>query len=216
MALLRMQPGPGRLLSSAVLRLVAAACACLPGSVGAQLSQDEALALAFPGAETVERHTAYLDAAQLGRAAELAGPGVEVASGVVTYYVAIRGGVPMGVAYFDAHRVRTLPEVLMVVLTAAGTVARIETVSFREPPEYQAPEGWLRLMEGRPLEEGLSLKRDIPNLTGATLTAQAAVGAVRRVLALHAVIRPLEERRRARPSPEGGNAGEVWGTEGRP
>ena len=47
--------------------------------------------------------------------------------------------------------------------------------------------------DGRPgLEEDLSLKREIPNLTGATLTAQAAVGATRRVLALHRVIRPLD------------------------
>ncbi|HSG49870.1 MAG TPA: FMN-binding protein, partial [Longimicrobiales bacterium] len=88
---------------------------------------------------------------------------------------------------------RTLPEVLMVVVTPGGTVGRIETVSFREPPDYEAPEGWLRLMVGRALEEELSLKREIPNLTGATLTAQAAVGATRRVLALHAVIRPLDD-----------------------
>lgn len=165
--------------------------AILAVPASAQLTQDEALALAFPDASEVERVTAYLDDAQLERARTLAGPGVEVPSGIVTYYVARGPSGAEGVAYFDAHRVRTLPEVLMVVVTPAGTVARIETVSFREPPEYKAPAGWLGLMVGRPLEEDLSLKREIPNLTGATLTAQAAVGATRRVLALHAVIRPL-------------------------
>lgn len=193
MALLTPRPGRPGVRPGAALALMAAvtAAAWSPGAAHAQLSQQEALDLAFPGADAVERRTAYLDDGQLARATALAGPGVEVESGVVTYYVATRGGSPMGVAYFDAHRVRTLPEVLMVVVAPAGTVARIETVSFREPPEYEAPEGWLRLMVGRPLEEDLSLKREIPNLTGATLTAQAAVGATRRVLALHAVIRPF-------------------------
>ncbi|MDT8340691.1 MAG: hypothetical protein RQ751_04190 [Longimicrobiales bacterium] len=159
--------------------------------LAAQLTQQEALALAFPAADSVERRTAYLDDEALERVRALAGPGVEVPSGVVTYYVASRTGKPLGVAYFDAHRVRTLPEVLMIVVDPAGEVRRIETVSFREPPEYRAPDGWLRQIEGRPLEDDLSLKRDIPNLTGATLTAQAAVAAARRVLALHAVIAPL-------------------------
>lgn len=162
----------------------------LPAS--AQLTQDEALALAFPDAVKVERLTAYLDDAQLARAAALAGPGVEVRSGVVTYYVARGPAGPLGVAYFDAHRVRTLPEVLMVVVTPEATVRRVETVSFREPPEYQAPEGWLALMEDRALGDDLSLKGSLPNLTGATLTAQAATGAVRRVLALHSVIAPFD------------------------
>lgn len=171
--------------------LWAAAAVMSPATVTAQISQEEALALAFPGADTVDRRTAYLDDGQIARAAELAGPGVEVESGVVTYYVARKGGAAVGVAYFDAHRVRTLPQVLMVVVTPAGTVARVETVTFREPPEYRAPDGWLRLAVGRPLGDALSLKGEIPNLTGATLTARAAVGATRRVLALHQVIRPL-------------------------
>ncbi len=110
---------------------------------------------------------------------------------MVTYYRARDETGPLGVAYFDAHRVRTLPEVLMVVVGPGATVRRVETVSFREPPEYRAPEGWLALMEGEAQGDGVSLKGRMPNLTGATLTAQAATRAVRRVLALHAVIRPL-------------------------
>lgn len=191
MAVLTTRRLPGGRLPAAALAVTALlAVAASPGR--AQLSQEEALALAFPDAGEILRRTAFLDPGQLDRARELAGPGVEVESGVVTYYVALRDGAPAGVAYFDAHLVRTLPEVLMVVVSPEAKVLRVETVSFREPPEYQAPEGWLRLMEGRGLEEDLSLKREIPNLTGATLTAQAAVAATRRVLALHSVIRPLE------------------------
>lgn len=165
---------------------------------GAQvLTQDEALALAFPDADTVERRTAYLDEAQLARVGELAGDGVAAPPGIVTHYVAVRGGRPTGVAYFDAHRVRTLDEVLMVVVGDDGRIRRIETVSFREPPEYEAPDGWLELFGGRDLGPDLSLKGEIPTMTGATLTAEAVTDAARRVLALHRVVAPLDTARAA-------------------
>jgi len=172
------------------------ALACLvaafsPAASGAQtLSQDEALALAFPQAQ-LERRTAFLGDENLADAERLAGPDVEVRSSVVSYYVASRGGKPVGVAYFDAHRVRTLPQVLMIVVGIDGRIVRIETVSFREPPEYRAPDGWLRQFNDRGLDRALSLRGEIATITGATLTAGAATRAARRALALHQVIDPL-------------------------
>lgn len=156
------------------------------------ISQEEALRLAFPPGAQVERRTAYLEPVQLAAARKLAGPDVEVKQRVVTYYVAARNGRPEAVAYFDSHRVRTLPEVVMVVVDAESRVQRVEVLKFAEPPEYRAPERWLALLRGKPLGAGLSLRRDLVNLTGATLTAEAVVRATRRVLALHAIIRPLE------------------------
>ena len=155
------------------------------------LPLEEALRLAFPTADTVQRRTAYLDQGQLALISDVSGSDVEPPPGVVAYYVAFEGGNPAGVAYFDAHRVRTLDQVLMIVVGADDRVRRIETVSFREPPEYEAPKRWLELFRQRALNPDLSLKGDIPNLTGATLTARAVTQAVRRVLALHEVISPL-------------------------
>ncbi|MDH5588804.1 MAG: FMN-binding protein [Gemmatimonadota bacterium] len=168
------------------------ATAAAPGGASAQgLTQDEALRLAFPTADAVERRTAYLDDAQLERARALAGTGVEVKTTVVTHYVATVAGAPLGVAYFDPHRVRTLAEVLMIVVDPDGRIRRMEVVSFREPPEYRPPPGWLAQFHGRELDGDLSLKGEIPNITGATLTSGAATDAARRVLALHAVIDPF-------------------------
>ncbi len=158
------------------------------------LTQDEALELAFPGFD-IERRTAYLTDEQLTRAAELAGPGVDVESGIVTYYVAIREDRIGGVAYFDVHRVRTVTEVLMVVVDPDDRIRRVETIRFQEPPKYRAPDGWLRQFEGHGLDRALSLKGGIANITGATLTSGAVTRSTRRVLALHSVIAPF------RPTP---------------
>lgn len=188
-----MERGPGLAL---LTRAAAVATLALlaPQAAAAQLTQDEALALAFPDAEW-SRESAFLDDAQIRRARALAGGDVEIESMIVTHYVARRGGTRVGVAYFDAARVRTLPQVLMIVVGPDAQVLRVETVSFREPPEYRAPDRWLDLFQGRPLDDELSTKRSIPNVTGATLTAAAVTRAVRRVLALHAVVDPFSGTR---------------------
>lgn len=178
------------------LAVVLAVAACLWGAgdpVGAQtlLTQDEALGLAFPGPGRVERRTAYLTDAQLELARELAGPDVEIEQSVVTFYVGYLDGREAGAAYFDVHRVRTKNEVVMVVVAPDARVRRVDVLKFTEPPEYRAPDGWIGQLEDRALDEELSIRSAVRNLTGATLTARAMTSAVRRVLALHAVIDPL-------------------------
>jgi Na+-translocating ferredoxin:NAD+ oxidoreductase RnfG subunit len=166
--------------------LVAAAAAHAQG-----LTQDEALRIAFPTPATVTRGTAFLTEPQLDSARVLAGAGVDVPHRIVTYYVGRQADSAVGVAYFDSHRVRTLNEVVMVVVTPAGAIRQIEILRFAEPPEYKATEPWLAQFDGQPLDRRLSLKGAVANLTGATLTSNAVVAGARRVLALHAMVRPF-------------------------
>ncbi len=158
-----------------------------PPSAGARvlLTVDEALALAFPGAE-VEPRSVYLTAEQLERAVELAGE--SGARPIVLRHEARRSGELIGTAYFDTHLVRTLAETVMVVVDPEGRVARVETIAFDEPPDYLPRDAWYRQFDGRPLDSELDLRRAIRPVSGATLTARATTAAVRRVLALHAVV----------------------------
>jgi len=159
--------------------------AAVPAAAKVFVTVDEALKLAFPGCE-VARRTAFLTPEQVKRARELAG--AEVPSALVTYYVATRGGQPAGTAYFDTHRVRTLPETLMIVVDPQNRVGRIEVISFREPEDYLPRGAWYEQFRGKALDPDLQLKRGIRPVTGATLTARATTDAVRRVLALHQVL----------------------------
>lgn len=161
-----------------------------PAGATVFLTVDEALDLAFPGC-TIERGTVYLEEAELERARELAGG--EISRAIVHPYAARcpgQGGgtTRAGTAYFDTHRVRTLPETVMVVVGPAGEVERVEVLSFQEPPDYIPREIWYQQFEGRELSDDLELKRGIHPVTGATLTARATTDAVRRVLALHRVL----------------------------
>ncbi|MDA0312779.1 MAG: FMN-binding protein [Gemmatimonadetes bacterium] len=171
------------------ITLLSAGVGVTPATAQALLTQDEALALAFPEASGFERRTAFLTAEQARRVEERTGS--EPDGMIVTYYLAMQEETPIGVAYFDVHRVRTLNEVLMVALGSDDRIVRVEVVAFSEPPDYKSPEGWLALFMGRGWEDDLSMKGDVPNMTGATLTTRAAKGAVGRVLALHHVIDPM-------------------------
>jgi hypothetical protein len=74
-----------------------------------------------------------------------------------------------------------------------GKVGRIEVISFREPEEYMPRALWYQQFQGKALDRDLQIKRDIRPVTGATLTARATTGAVRRVLALHQVLQETKK-----------------------
>ncbi len=169
------------------------------------LTQEEALALAFPEC-TIERRTIYLDKARKARVAELAK--IEFDQGVVYTYAARKSDKLVGTAYFDTHRVRALRESLMIVVAPDGTMQRLEVLSFAEPLEYLPRASWYAQFLKKRLDDELDLKRGIRGIAGATLTARATADAVRRVLAVHAVLGEgvggLEARSAVAPLPEAG------------
>lgn len=149
------------------------------------LTVEEALELAFPGCD-VERHKFFLTLEEEERASELAKADVE--QRIVYAYEARKDGRLVGTAYFDAHKVRSLKETLMLVVAPDGAIARLELLAFAEPVDYIPVAAWYGQFPGKRLNDDLNLKRDIKGVTGATLTARATTAAARRVLALHAVV----------------------------
>ena len=162
------------LCASVAMLIVATAAA-------ADITRDEALALAFPGA-TIRAEQLFMTPEQQKRAA--ADSGVEVRSALVARYVATRDGQAIGRAYVDTSTVRTKKETLLISLDAAGRLKRIDVTAFLEPAEYHAPEAWLRQYRDRALSDDLGLNKAIRPIAGATLTARAVNAAVRRVLAI--------------------------------
>ena len=103
-------------------------------------------------------------------------------------YVATRDGKVVGTAYFDAHKVRTKRQTLMIVVGLDHRIERIELLAFAEPEDYVPRGNWYGQFIGKRLDDELSMKRGIRGVTGATLTARATTAAARRVLALHEVV----------------------------
>jgi hypothetical protein len=175
-------------MDGGLTRLALAALALtLPGTASGQpqISRDEALRLAFPGA-SIRSEQVFLTADQQKRAADAAG--VKVPSALVARYIATRDGATAGRAYVDTHVVRTKRESLLISLDAEGRVRRVDVTAFLEPAEYRAPEAWFRQFDERRLADDVQLNRAIRPIAGATLSAIAATEAIRRALAIDRVL----------------------------
>lgn len=169
--------------------------AALPLFGKTYMTQQQALDTAFGKGVALERQTIFLTPEE-SRTARSAS-GVDFEDGLVVRYVGRSSAGIVGFVYFDAHRVRTLPETLMIVVRPDGAIERIEILSFSEPADYLPRPRWLDQLDGRKLDDELSLKRAIRPISGATLSGRAIVNASRKVLAIHRVIQ-------ARPAPKAG------------
>lgn len=149
------------------------------------LTQDQALALAFPGTDTVERRTVFLTDSQAADIEKRAR--VKLNTRVITYYEARRSESAEGRAYFDTRLIRTFPATLMTKIQPDGVVAYTEVLAFYEPEDYLPRKSWMDLFRGKALNENLRLRRDIPNVAGASLSVQAITDSVRLTLAVDAV-----------------------------
>ncbi len=145
-----------------------------------------ALQSLYPGA-SVEVKNYILSREQQEKAKKIAK--VPVDSRLVSFYLVKKEGKTVAYGYVDIHKVRTHPETVLFVINPQGKIEVIEILSFNEPLEYMADENWLALFKGKSLDNSpLRVNRDIPNMTGATLTARAITKASRRALALWKVL----------------------------
>ncbi len=169
------------------------------------LSQREALEQAFPDADRIEQQTYLLDDAQAEAISKLARSRLE--SRLIKIHTGRRGDEILGHAFIDVHRVRTLPEAFLVVLTPEGKVRSLRLLAFYEPPEYAPPERWLRLFDDKRLDPALKIGGDIHVIAGSTLSSRAVTDSVRRSLAAFEVLVRRDPAVAVREPPAAGKVG---------
>lgn len=150
------------------------------------LSQAEALELAFPDSDRVEKRNFLLDSEQVERIRKLARAPIE--SRIVAVWEGFRGDERHGYAFIDVHLVRTRSQGLLVVLDPGGSVRSLRVLAFHEPEEYAPSERWLGQFEGKQLTPQLRVDHDIHGMAGATLSSLAVTRSVRRCLAYYQVL----------------------------
>ncbi len=152
------------------------------GSARVLMTQQQALASAFPAGVKVTRQSLFLTRAQADAAKKESG--VEFTDVLIVRYAGSNGTF----AYFDTRRVRTEPETVMVVVDGEGRIARVEILSFDEPTDYFPKRRWLDQLLGRKLDSDLALNRAVRPISGASLTGRSIVDASRKILAIHRAI----------------------------
>ncbi|MEZ4333280.1 MAG: FMN-binding protein [Myxococcota bacterium] len=169
-----------------LLALAAGLVSAPPARAKVFASQKQALAEAFPEATRIERRTFILSRDQAARLEALTGRPVDAK--VVVIHVAHRDDRVIGFAEIAVHKVRTQPEAMLIVLTPEGVVRSVRIIAFHEPLDYLPTDRWYAQLGGTKHGDRLNLGRDVHGVVGATLSAQAAVDAVRRILAYWEVL----------------------------
>lgn len=103
---------------------------------------------------------------------------------IFTIYIAKENGKTIGYALLHSHKVRTKNEVVLVTFDKNCNVKDVETIAFYEPPEYIPSDKWRLNFIDKNKENLPVLRRNIPNITGVTLSARVLIDAVRQSIAI--------------------------------
>jgi len=146
------------------------------------MTRDEALETAFPGNNSVEKIDIFLNDNQASEIEKLSKSKLD--SRIYIFYKFTNGDDTLGYAVLNTHLLRTKSETVMYVIGSDGTLINAEILAFFEPSEYMQSDKWLILFENQKLDNELRIDRDVPNITGATITSHAFTESVRKMLAI--------------------------------
>ena len=149
------------------------------------MNRDEALKLAFPDADRINKKEIFLTEQQAREIESLSKSRLTTRLYIV--YEGIKGGKALGYAIIDTHTLRTKTETVMFVINLDGTLRQAEILAFFEPPDYMPVSNWIALFYGKSIKDSLKPGKDIPNITGATITSNSLAQAIRQVLAVAGV-----------------------------
>ena len=148
------------------------------------LTKKQALEIAFPGADSVDREKIWLTNEQRVTIGQITLEKIE--DHRITYYAGKKAGKPMGYMVIDHVIGKSFPMTFMVVLNLDGTVRNVEIMVYREPRGWEVKyKSFLSQFFGRNADSDF---RDINSITGATLSVRAMTKGVRKAVAAFKVL----------------------------
>lgn len=155
---------------------------CSAASAALLISPIEAMQHAFGSQAEVTKKNTLLTAEQAESAARRAAMKLETK--IYRVYTASVGGKAVGYGILITRKVRQKDAAVLYMITPEGSIASIEIIAFNEPPEYLPQRGYLEQFEGKDGNDTLRVGKDIPTISGATLSARNVTDGARLALAV--------------------------------
>ncbi|AKF24439.1 hypothetical protein YH65_02790 [Sulfurovum lithotrophicum] len=96
----------------------------------------------------------------------------KVTTKVYRYYLFKSGGKTVGYGILISRKVRTKMATVLYGFTPAGTLKFSEIMAFGEPPEFIPNDTWMGQFKNKGRNAPLKMGKDIPTISGATLSAR--------------------------------------------
>jgi thiamine biosynthesis lipoprotein len=169
------------------------------------LTEEQALHLAFPEADRIEKVLVALTQAEREKIAARIAP--TEAPRTFRRWVGKKGDEVLGYAVIEDVLGKSEPITYMVAVDAALHVQRVEILAYREARGGEVrQESWRSQFQGKEPSSPLRVGTDIRNVAGATISCRSVTDGIRTQLACLAVLVPPKPARaastlrRARPS----------------
>ena len=154
----------------------------LPMSAKLLVSPIEAMKLTYGADATITKKNILLLNSKAKAIEKLAQ--VKLESKIFSIFKATKNDVLLGYGVLINKKVRSKNAVVLYFI-ADSVLKSIEIVAFNEPPEYIPSKTWNSQFENIPTSENLRVSKNIPTITGATLSARSLTDASRIAFALY-------------------------------
>jgi len=148
------------------------------------LTKKQALDMAFPGADVIDKERKWLTDDQKKAIEKISF--VEISENRFNFYVGKKDGKPMGYMLIDHIIGKSFPITFMTVLNVDGTVRDVEILVYREPRGWEVRfPSFMSQFFGMNAESDF---REINSLTGATLSVNAITRGVKKAVSAYKVL----------------------------
>ncbi|MEA2046852.1 MAG: hypothetical protein U9O64_00235 [Campylobacterota bacterium] len=106
---------------------------------------------------------------------------------VYRYYLIRSKSHTIGKAVLITRKVRAKKATILYAFDKKGTLRFSEIMAFGEPPEYIPSQTWMNQLDNQKPSTPLMLGKDIPTISGSTLSAQSVVDGARIARAVYAI-----------------------------
>ena len=109
---------------------------------------------------------------------------VKLDTKIYRVYSASKNGKALGYGILINRKVRSKNAVILYII-AKNKLQDIEIIAFNEPKEYLPTKLWSKQFKNRDTDKMLHLSREIPSISGATLSARSVTDASRIAFAIY-------------------------------
>ncbi len=110
---------------------------------------------------------------------------VKLGSKIFKVFKALQDGKTIGYGVLINRKIRSKNGVVLYMISPDSVLKGIEVIAFNEPMEYVPSKKWISQFENVKTDAPLALDKNIPTITGATLSAKSFVDGSRVAFAIY-------------------------------
>ncbi len=142
----------------------------------------------FVEVDDIEAKSLILSSSEYAKVKRLAK--ASVPTKVYRYYDILSKGKSIGKGVLISRKVRTKKATVLYVFDSKGRLRFSEIMAFAEPPEFIPSKQWMTQLQNQSPTAPLQVGKDIPTISGATLSARTITEGARVAKAIyHTVLR---------------------------